>query len=299
MRVFKSLPPADITVTNTFSLPLVLPKWKKTAGKIHVHVARMPKGQMKRYYKAGAHRLLAVSPPVADAILKEAPMAQHVTRTIPYFIRTDIFCPGDCSNERLDSGVVLYGGRIHPEKGLHLLVDALRILHEAGAMKIISVRAIGPWETEGGGGGAAYRDELLARAKGLPFQIDGPIYNREAFAEALRSASVFCYPSVAEEGETFGVAPLEAMACGTPVILSGLSVFKTFFEPGVHGAAFDHTAPDASTRLADAIVAHFAKPTEELVATSAACAERGHDFGISRIADQYLEDFVELTGLES
>src|SRR2546428_328239 len=69
VRVARSLPPSDITVTNSFSLPLVLPR--RRAGKIYVHVARFPKRQMALYVRAD--RLQAISHAVADAITAQAP----------------------------------------------------------------------------------------------------------------------------------------------------------------------------------------------------------------------------------
>src|SRR5262245_34751168 len=57
LRVAHSLPQSDITVTNSFSLPLVLPR--RRAGKIYVHVARFPKRQMALYFRAD--RLQAIS----------------------------------------------------------------------------------------------------------------------------------------------------------------------------------------------------------------------------------------------
>jgi hypothetical protein len=47
LRVMPILPPADILVTNTFWLPAL--ERRKSRGKLYVHVARYPKGQMKLY----------------------------------------------------------------------------------------------------------------------------------------------------------------------------------------------------------------------------------------------------------
>jgi hypothetical protein len=69
LRVARSLPQSDITVTNSFSLPLVLPR--RRAGKIYVHVARFPKRQMALYFRAD--RLQAISRAVADAITDKLP----------------------------------------------------------------------------------------------------------------------------------------------------------------------------------------------------------------------------------
>src|SRR5438105_13365058 len=67
LRVRRILPPADILVTNTFWLPLLVRRTDR--GLIYVHVQRGPKGQM-RYY-AHVARLLAVSHAIADQIVAE------------------------------------------------------------------------------------------------------------------------------------------------------------------------------------------------------------------------------------
>src|SRR5215467_5336550 len=65
LRVARSLPQSDITITNSFFLPLLLRH--RTAGKIYVHVARFPKHQMLLYSRAD--RLQAVSLAVAEEIV--------------------------------------------------------------------------------------------------------------------------------------------------------------------------------------------------------------------------------------
>ena len=67
LRVRHILPPADILVTNTFWLPLIVRQ--KNRGRIYVHVARRPKGQMRWYTRAA--RLQAVSR-AAEAVKKQA-----------------------------------------------------------------------------------------------------------------------------------------------------------------------------------------------------------------------------------
>ena len=76
IRAMSVLPKADIIVTNTFWLPLLLRNSKH--GQIYVHATRYPKGQM-RFYKRAA-RLQAPSHAVARAIAAEAPaLAQRIS----------------------------------------------------------------------------------------------------------------------------------------------------------------------------------------------------------------------------
>ncbi len=64
VRAMSVLPKADIVVTNTFWLPMLLRNSKR--GKVYVHVARYPKGQMRFYQEgspiAGAVRRLSRAP---------------------------------------------------------------------------------------------------------------------------------------------------------------------------------------------------------------------------------------------
>src|SRR4051812_43124446 len=83
LGVGRVLPPADILVTNTFWLPVLVRS--ERYGKLYVHVARMPKGQMRFYRRAA--RLQALSSAVSEAIAAEAPALAARTRVIPYATR--------------------------------------------------------------------------------------------------------------------------------------------------------------------------------------------------------------------
>src|ERR1019366_4890993 len=74
------LPPADILVTNTFWLPLL--ERRRSRGRIYVHVARYPKGQLRFYPRRAL--LQTVSAPVRDAILAEVPGRREQVRVLPY-----------------------------------------------------------------------------------------------------------------------------------------------------------------------------------------------------------------------
>ena len=80
IRTMSILPKADIIVTNTFWLPLLLRNSKR--GRVYVHVARYPKGQTRFYGKAA--RLQAPSHAVARAVMDEAPKLASRVSVIPY-----------------------------------------------------------------------------------------------------------------------------------------------------------------------------------------------------------------------
>ncbi len=292
-RVLFALPRADILVTNTFFLPMLA--WlRPAAGRVCVNVQRVPKKQMRFYLRAGAVRLHAVSSAIREAILAECPGAAPRVRVIPNPIRTDVFRPG--RENHGSEPVVLYTGRIHPEKGLDLLVTACRsLLVEFPTLRL---KLMGAIDAEGGGGGGALRRELESLAGPLPLEIAPPVYDREALRREICAATLYAYPSVAEKGESFGVAPLEAMACGHAPVVSSLACFRDFLEDNRTALVFDHRGPGAAERLAACLRRQLRDP-EERTAMGQAAAERARDFSVEAIADQYLTDFESLLANEA
>src|SRR5580692_13086784 len=158
IRVACALPPADVTITNAFFLPLVLPH--RRAGKIYVQVGRYPKGQMLLYCRAD--RLQAVSQAVGQAIARQAPWLNRKIVIIPYAIPDLYFSkPADSAREP----VVLYVGRIAREKGIELLIQGfarLRPQGDAAASQGWRLRIIGPHAIAQGGDGVEYLGQLQA-----------------------------------------------------------------------------------------------------------------------------------------
>jgi glycosyltransferase involved in cell wall biosynthesis len=233
---------SDIVVTNTFWAPIVLGRALQPT--CLVDVARMPKGQMRWYQRVG--RLRANSTPVAEAICRELPASEHRRVVmIPNPLPFDNPLTVELANKQ---PVILYTGRVHPEKGLELLLHAFRYLAPGWRLRIV-----GPWQVEAGGGGEAYLRTLQQLADSQAVEFTGPIYDMAVLNNYYAEAAIFAYPSVAEQGETFGLAPLEAMAWGCVPVVSALSCFRDFIEPGRNGLVFDHRHPQAVERLAEAL----------------------------------------------
>ncbi len=240
----RSVVPADsdVVVTNTFWAPLLLSSYLRK--RCLVDVARMPKGQMKLYNSAG--RLRANSSPVAKAIYNELPADQHrrvvmIPNPLPY---QDLPGLDLCNKEAL----ILYTGRLHPEKGLHLLIEAYKALHTDWQLKIV-----GPWEKAAGGGGEKYLQYLKSLAGSKNVEFTGAIHDTEQLNKYYAAASIFVYPSVAEKGETFGLSPLEAMSWGSVPIVSALDCFKDFITHQRNGLIFDHRSTEAVGLLKTAL----------------------------------------------
>jgi glycosyltransferase involved in cell wall biosynthesis len=291
LRMLAILPPADILVTNTFWFPILAPLLSTCAGKVVVNVARVPKGQMRLYKRAS--RLSAVSNAICDQIVKECPSVASIVKVIPNPINIEIFTPPALPRNRASKQTILYTGRIHPEKGLALLIDAFADIY--ARLKSVRLRLIGPWRIDEGGGGQEYLNALEAKAYGLPVDFYEPIYDEKKLVRELQLAHVYCYPSLAEKGESFGVAPLEAMAAGLAPVVSDLPCFRDFLEDGITGYVFNHRVPKAVVYLSAALEKLLTNPKRaEQMGRKA--TERARDFSCENIARMYLKDFEEIIG---
>jgi glycosyltransferase involved in cell wall biosynthesis len=277
---------ADIVVTNCMWLPLFMRF--RLARKLYVHVARMPKGQMRLYRHAA--RLLAVSSVVADAIRREVPQAASRVSIVPPCLTNN---PPESMSEteiRNRSRRILYLGRLHPEKGVHLLMKAFARLRASDWVLEIG----GSHQTKHGGGGEGYLQELQKAAATCAGRVEfSGMIPQEQLNNRYWAAAVMVYPSLAETGESFGMAPLEAMGCGCAAVVSDLACFRDYLVPGVNGFVFDHRSADpvaALTQLLQRVIDD--EPLRSRVAAAGHRAAR--DFTVDRVAERYLEDFAKV-----
>lgn len=292
IKIKRVLPDADILVTNTFWLPILVTNPSK--GNRYVHVGRYPKWQMRFY--GGAARLHAPSKAIAEAICRKVPRFAHQVRSIPYPLPWKPLSP-EQANEEPDA-VILYLGRIAPEKGLDALVRAYVALPEDLRAKW-RLRIVGPAEISHGGGGRSYLGRLRERAAAVASRVEfpGPIFNENQIRAELARASLFIYPSLAEQGETFGLSPLEAMSCGCPALVSDLACFRDFIEDEQDGFVFDHKVALPSETL-HLKLKHLLQNPVKLNDLRLPALRKASQFEASQVADEYLSDFRELLEVE-
>lgn len=165
---------------------------------------------------------VVVIPEGIDPTFKPQPAAEVATRLAPLGLRA-----GD---------YLLFLGTIEPRKNLARLLQAVEL---AGPK-------IGPLVLAGGRGwnNATIRDAIARLAR------DGRVRDLGYVLDDLRpvlqaGARAFVYPSLYEG---FGLPPLEAMACGTPVLTSNVSAL-----PEVMGDAALYVDPEDVSALAAAL----------------------------------------------
>ncbi|MGH3706605.1 MAG: glycosyltransferase [Pseudonocardiaceae bacterium] len=136
--------------------------------------------------------------------------------------------------------MLVHCGRLSPEKHVERSVDTLAELHEAGQRVRLVIAGDGP-----------RRAALQRRAAGLPVTFLGFVPGRAEVATLLATSDVSLAPG---PHETFGLAALEALASGTPVVVSRSSALSEIIRPTCGAAVADHAPAFASavTHLLDA-----------------------------------------------
>jgi glycosyltransferase involved in cell wall biosynthesis len=249
LRVTRALPPADVVITNTVALPVWLHRLKPSAGRVVAVIARMPKGQTRFYSRVD--RLLSLSRAVTARIVAENPALGP--RIVPFPLPID-WALHAASAARSTPLTIGYIGRLHPEKGIALLLAAAARLAVRTDLPPWRLVLLGPVAIPGGGGGETWLNDLRARydaALGQHLILLPPEFDPALLARQYGALDIFCYPSLAEQGETFGVAVAEAMAAGCVPVVSALACFHELVHDGDTGVVFDHAAPTAATALAD------------------------------------------------
>ncbi|MDH6118579.1 glycosyltransferase [Kitasatospora sp. GAS204B] len=146
--------------------------------------------------------------------------------------------------------------RLSPEKRPGRALDALAELRRAGTDAVLVVAGTGPLHAR-----------LAERAdrERLPVRFLGHLADRAELSALLASADVALAPGPIE---TFGLAALEALACGTPVAVSRSSAL-----PDIVGPA-GRPAVDSGSGFATAVRELLDLPERERRATARDRAER-------------------------
>ncbi len=218
---------------------------------LHIHggdfdafVRRMPgwqRGHAARTF-GGASAVLVLSqawkPLFADWV---TPERLHV---VPNAIHVADFTPAQPADDAAPLRMV-FVGMLSARKGLDELCTALVTLRREGVAFHVDI--VGGEEVIGDG--ARYRQ--LYRQAGLDdVQFHG-LLGSGAIRSFLKRAHLFVLPS---RSESFGIANLEAMASGLPVVSTRTGAIPEYIEDGVHGLLVDpgdvHALTDALRRLA-------------------------------------------------
>ena len=284
LRAIKKIPECDVIITNTFWLPFLLRG--KRGRKVYVDVQRVPRGQMKFYKHVGMLR--GCSPSIYEAVKAELPLGSHdivsyVPNPVPFTVR-------QLNMEK--EKTILFVGRLHPEKGVDVLLQAYDLLSDELKQKW-KLQITGPSDFKDGGGGEQYLEELKALAKGNNIAFTGPVYNEGDLVTYYAKAGIFCYPSQDWGGDAAPVAPREAMAYGCVPLVSDVACFNDLVIEGKNGLKFDQNASDQPKSLAEKLK-KLASDEVMLKRMAAECKKVNESFSPGVIAEAFINDFRKI-----
>jgi len=214
--------------------------------------------------------VVAVSEATRRAVIAAYGLGPERVRAIPNGYDRMIFVPVGPTTDDGGAPYVLYVGNLLPHKNLPRLIEAVSRVTRRSAVRLIIA----------GGGTPARVAELrsLAERAGARLELMPYVPSQELPA-LYRGARLLAMPSLAEG---FGLPALEAMACGTPVVVGNTSAM-----PEVVGDAGLLVVPEDTEAIADAILRLLTQDPlrKELIARGLAWAT---EFSWERTARQVL-----------
>jgi alpha-1,6-mannosyltransferase len=175
--------------------------------------------------------------------------------TVPLGVDLDQFHPRRHSHAmrqrwaQREQTLLVHCGRLSVEKHAHRSIDTVGALRHSGIDARLVVIGEGPM-----------RSRLERQAARLPVHFTGYLGCRDTVATILASADVALAPG---PHETFGLAALEALACGTPAVVSRTSALAEILT-----ADSGATADNDPRAIAHAVSSIISRP-ERLRRTSA------------------------------
>jgi glycosyltransferase-like protein len=187
-----------------------------------------------------------------------------------------------------DRPLILSVGGIEPRKGSDTLLRALAVLKQAGRRPVLAVVGGHSFQDY-----RAYRDRVLASLPGLGLHLDDDVVLLGTVPDAelpawYAAADVLAFPST-KEG--WGLAVLEAMSAGLPVVTSDLPVFREYLQPGRDALLVPVDDPPALAAALTAVL-DDAELADKLRSAALAVAER---FSWARSAAEHRAIYGTLT----
>jgi N-acetyl-alpha-D-glucosaminyl L-malate synthase BshA len=134
------------------------------------------------------------------------------------------------------------------------------------------------------------RSEAERESRELDVDRDVRFLGRlDSVAELLHATDLFLLPS---QLESFGLAALEAMACGVPVVASRVGGIPEFIEDDVHGILEPPGSVEAMARRAVALL----RDPKQHAAMSAAAAAKAREYDGERVVPMYEALYREVCG---
>lgn len=192
-----------------------------------------------------AHRIVFVTPCYRELLLQRLPSPLRtqvelksaiVPNGLADFWLENLGTPGDSLTKNIR---LLYVGDFSKNKNIPNILKAIKlmVLHQAASISLVGA----------GGDGESVVDEMLASGEYTFAKRLGRINDRQKLLSIYRDHDMLVMPSFRE---TFGIAYLEALSQGLPVIFSKGQGIDGYFADGEIGYAVDpHDVVDIQRKL--------------------------------------------------
>ena len=202
---------------------------------------------------AGADCVVAFSPHERDAMVRLYGADRNRVELIPCGVDLSRFRPVGRTEARRQLGlnghkVMLYVGRIEPLKGADLLLHAAASLESDEGVQVLVVGS----DAEGSGELERLHQMSNDLQLGDTVEFVGRV-PQERLALYYSAADVCVVPSFYE---SFGLAALESMACGTPVVATRVGGLSTIVQHGRTGYLKSWRCPEAFAQSVEIIMAN-------------------------------------------
>ena len=207
---------------------------------------------------------------------------------VPAGVDLQMFRPMDREESRASLGlgrervILAVAQRIEPLKGLDVIIESLPLLDDEGETRFLVV------------GGDENSGPEIARLRGVAARLG--VEDRVTFAGAVGQDELPAYYSASDVCvlpsyyESFGLAALEALACGTPVVASRVGGPMSFIVDGVNGFVVPERSAGAYARCLDAVMSPDRPRSEMSEASRRTAAGMGWD----AVADGLLAHYFAL-----
>lgn len=216
-----------------------------------------------------ADHIITVSEFARQSYINEGVFPEKV-HSIPVGADLGIFKPNEGDVPAADGPCrFIFGGAVCYRKGADLLIEAFRRIRTVRSD--ITLKIAGPM---------ADASQLLKESAINGIEVTGPLSQNELSAEFSR-ADCFVLPS---RLDSFGMVVAEALACGTPVIVSEFVGAKMLVHEGINGWVIPDNSPDV---LAERML-WCADHRKDLLAMRSAARASVQNATWERFADDYV-----------